>query len=372
MVIAPDGTLIPVGGNDQLTAAALDASGNPVAGATVAWSSLASGIASVSSTGLVTGNAVGQARVVAASQTKADTVIVVVVDNFTLEVAPAAASVDIGKTAPFSVIARSGAGLQIPAPPVTWRSSAVSIATISATGVATGVTAGTTAITATAGAVVSAPAVLVVRDTSAVATACDGIATVDTFRIGITYGYKAVGLVSDGGFTIDADDQGDLKAVVRRSLAGPFSAAWDGDISASSSASITQKKSSGSFVSTLNGGGPMVAFQGTLPKISFIVDLATCKFHLKGGAFIRTRLNDGIGNVTDQDEFVATVQFSGDAKTWRNGLVLFDDVIAAMVTSGAALNPDRDAVSPLGFATSLARADGTLAGQGSGGYVISR
>ncbi|MGE3617251.1 MAG: hypothetical protein AB7L66_15375, partial [Gemmatimonadales bacterium] len=198
---------------------------------------------------------------------------------------------------------------------------------------------------------------------------CDAIAAVDSFAVDITYGYKAVGIVSDGGFEIHADDMGTLKAIVRRQIATPFSVSWSGPIEGS--ASVTQRKISDNFLSTLNGGGPIVPIQGLPPSATLIVDLATCKFRLFGGASIATRLDDGLGHQTNQDAVVASIQFAGDASTWAAGL-RFTGSVAATTPIGAQLQPERNALTPYGFPQSLGLPDGTIGGQAIASLQVVR
>jgi len=79
--IAPEGLTLPVGGLGGLTADARDSRGTPLPGSAVTWSSLNSHIASVDTTGMVTGESVGTTQVLASTGTEADTVPVSVVDS---------------------------------------------------------------------------------------------------------------------------------------------------------------------------------------------------------------------------------------------------------------------------------------------------
>lgn len=73
VIVAPASTDVFVGGVAQLTATPKDASGNPLVGRVVTWQSSNIGIATVSSTGLVTGIAQGSATVTATSEGKSGT-----------------------------------------------------------------------------------------------------------------------------------------------------------------------------------------------------------------------------------------------------------------------------------------------------------
>jgi trimeric autotransporter adhesin len=78
VTIAPDSSTIHVGGTVQLVATARSASGTPIAGRPVVWTSGAPGIASVASDGTVTGLAVGTVVIFAQVSGVAGTATVVV------------------------------------------------------------------------------------------------------------------------------------------------------------------------------------------------------------------------------------------------------------------------------------------------------
>jgi large repetitive protein len=88
--ISPEGATIAIGGSTTLSAAVLGASGAPLTGRTVAWSSLDPGTATVDNGGRVSGVGPGAARIRAAAESAADTVVVTVLERPTLVLAPAA------------------------------------------------------------------------------------------------------------------------------------------------------------------------------------------------------------------------------------------------------------------------------------------
>jgi len=107
-----------------------------------------------------------------------------------LEVTPAATTVEIGGVAQYSVVARDAAGLVVATPPLTWSAATPAVGSIAATGLATGWSLGDTAITATAGGVVSPSAVLhVVKTPTVEAGACNGIAAVREWGVRLAYVY---------------------------------------------------------------------------------------------------------------------------------------------------------------------------------------
>ncbi len=129
----------------QLTATLLDASASPALNRTVAWNSSSPAIAMVSSTGLVTGLAVGTAVISATSETKIGSVTITVVQ-------PTVASITINGNNTSLLLAQTSALTTIildannrPTTTITptWTSSDPTKATISATGVVTAVGGGT-------------------------------------------------------------------------------------------------------------------------------------------------------------------------------------------------------------------------------------
>jgi uncharacterized protein YjdB len=85
--VSPSGeTVIEVGHTVQLTATMKDAAGNVLTGRTVTWSSDDDSIATVSGTGLVTGEEVGSATITATSEGESGTasVMVVITQGFLL------------------------------------------------------------------------------------------------------------------------------------------------------------------------------------------------------------------------------------------------------------------------------------------------
>src|SRR5439155_1542489 len=73
VTVAPPSAGVQVGQTVQLTATPRDASGSPLTGRTVAWSSSNTGVAAVTGTGLVTGVGAGSATVTATSEGKSGT-----------------------------------------------------------------------------------------------------------------------------------------------------------------------------------------------------------------------------------------------------------------------------------------------------------
>ncbi len=368
VTIDPRGLTLPVGGRGQLTASVRDAAGNPMSGVAVTWSSRNPPIASVNA-GTVDGNAVGVTQVIASAGSRADTVAVIVVDGFTLEVTPPAASARVGQSVQFTAIARNSAGDVIPTPPVTWSSSSPGTASISNNGLALGARPGTTNITATAGRVTSTPAVLQVIDSNP-AGPCDGITNVTAFEGQIEYGFKAVRVRTESGAEISADDNGTLKATMTLRSTGPFLALWHGDITGN--ASVTQEMRFGDDITTLRGGGSMVPVPGLgHPQMSLIVNLQTCRYRLIAVAAISATLTErGVAQTSNQQ--VTQMQFENILGAWRLGWLRENDSLPAHSIIWGALNLNKDTLMPLGLAVHLFQGSGDepFVGLASAGYTL--
>jgi uncharacterized protein YjdB len=134
--------------------AAVKTSGNILSGLSLAWSSSAAGVASVSSSGLVTANGTGTAIITAASGNKSgiSTITVLPAGVATVEVTPSSASRRVGESVQLSAVAKDAVGNVLPGEPIAWSSSAASVASVSNAGLVTANAIGTAIITAASGA----------------------------------------------------------------------------------------------------------------------------------------------------------------------------------------------------------------------------
>lgn len=153
--VSPAPAFVVVKGTQQLTAVVRDSVGNAIPGLTVTWQSNNTGVASVSSTGLVTGVTVGSAVVSASIGGFLGTSNVTVQTSITLgpssvAVSPGSATVGIGRTALFTATATDSTGNTYPNTNAVWKSSNTAIVTIDSTGLATGVSAGVATISGSA------------------------------------------------------------------------------------------------------------------------------------------------------------------------------------------------------------------------------
>ena len=149
--VSPTTAAVQVGQTTQLAATARDASGNPLPGDTITWTSWNAPVATVSASGLVTGVAVGTATISAASggQSGTATITVTQVPVAAVAVSPATANLTAGQTAQLSATPKDASGNPLTGRVITWATSNAAVATVSAGGLVTAVAAGSATITAT-------------------------------------------------------------------------------------------------------------------------------------------------------------------------------------------------------------------------------
>ena len=145
VAVTPASSTVAVGQTTQLTATPKDASGGNLANRTVSWSSTNTAVATVSSSGLVTGVAIGGPVTIVASSEGQDGSAVVTVTPppvATVTVAPANPTLTPGAVLQLVPTLLDASGATLTGRVVTWTSSNNGIASVSATGVVTGVALG--------------------------------------------------------------------------------------------------------------------------------------------------------------------------------------------------------------------------------------
>jgi trimeric autotransporter adhesin len=137
VTISPKSDTVSVNAQRQLAATVLDANGHTIANPSVAWSSSNSGVATVSSTGLVQGVAPGTAKITAQSGGKADTntTLVIPAPVASVNVSTASNTVSVGQTTVVTATSKDANGNVLFARAVTWSSSKSLTASVSAGGV---------------------------------------------------------------------------------------------------------------------------------------------------------------------------------------------------------------------------------------------
>src|SRR6266702_4211052 len=181
VAVTPAAASVQVGQTVPLTATPKDASGTPLSGRVINWSSSNTAFATVSSSGVVSGVAAGVATITATSegqsgsssitvsnvpvaavatgaatitatsegQSGTASITVTPVPVATVAVTPASASVDEGKTVQLTATPKDVNGNPLSGRVVTWTSSNTAAATVSSSGLVTAKLAGSTTITAT-------------------------------------------------------------------------------------------------------------------------------------------------------------------------------------------------------------------------------
>jgi uncharacterized protein YjdB len=145
VTVSPVSASVPQGQTVQLTATPKDASGTPLTGRVVTWSSGNTAVATVSPSGLVTGvGAGGPVTITATSEGKSGTAAISVtsVPVASVSVTPASASVPQGQTVQLTATPKDASGTALTGRVVTWSSANTAIATVSPSGLVTGVGAG--------------------------------------------------------------------------------------------------------------------------------------------------------------------------------------------------------------------------------------
>ena len=183
VVVTPAQPTLVVGRTVTLTAQALSASGQPLMGRTVTWSSSTPSIADVTTSGGVIAASAGSAVVFASIDGVLGwaNVTVVPVPVASVTVSPATTSVAMGQTSQLSAVLRDASGNVLTGRVVSWSSSQTSIATVTSAGVVTGVSAGTATITATSEGQAGSATVSVVSPGVRTLTITPSSATVNAF-----------------------------------------------------------------------------------------------------------------------------------------------------------------------------------------------
>lgn len=150
VAVTPVTATVLIGATQQLTATLKDEQGVTLTGRQVTWTSADTAVATVSTTGMVTGKAAGTVSITASSEGKSgSTSITVPPPVATVAVTPSAAAVLIGQTQQLTAELRAANGQLLSGRTVAWSSSDQNKVTVTSAGVVTAVASGTATITAT-------------------------------------------------------------------------------------------------------------------------------------------------------------------------------------------------------------------------------
>jgi len=151
VTVTPSSATVAIGQTVQLTATPKDANGNPLTGRAISWSSSDNNVATVNSSGLVTGVVAGSVTITATSEGQSGTASITVsgVPVATVAVTPPSASVQAGQTQQLTATLKDANGNVLTGRTVTWSSNNTTVASVNGTGLVTAKVAGSATITAT-------------------------------------------------------------------------------------------------------------------------------------------------------------------------------------------------------------------------------
>ena len=152
-----------------LAAVVKDQRGEPIAGASVTWSTSDAAKATVSASGVVAGLVPGAVTITAASGNASGTFGVTITPGTVaaVTVSATASTIVVGAAATLTATPKDAAGRALAGRSITWSSANASIATTTQAGVVTGVLPGTASISATTDGVTGASAITVTAPTLA-------------------------------------------------------------------------------------------------------------------------------------------------------------------------------------------------------------
>src|SRR4029079_6028070 len=151
VVVSPPTSTLVIGAQVPLQASVQDAGGKVVTGVSVLWSGQDSKVASVSSSGVVTGVAVGTTQVAASANGKSGIAAITVQKTpvATVTVRPSRIDATPGVKTPLTGIAYDAAQNALTDRTITWTTSNSGVATVDANGMVTAVAPGSATITGT-------------------------------------------------------------------------------------------------------------------------------------------------------------------------------------------------------------------------------
>jgi uncharacterized protein YjdB len=161
--ITPGTDTVSSGHTVQLTAHAADSAGNELTGRTVGWASSDEGVATVSTSGLVTAAKIGTTTITATSEGVHATASIRVAAGGVAKITvdPGSVGLVAGKTQQLSASMKDESGNALATQGITWSSANNSIASVSTSGMVTALHTGSTTISASANGITGQASVVV-------------------------------------------------------------------------------------------------------------------------------------------------------------------------------------------------------------------
>lgn len=152
VTVTPTTATANVGATANLTGAAFATGGAPLPGRVFSWASSNTGVAAVTSLGVVHGISPGSATITGTSEGKSATatVTVLLAPVASVTITPGTGTVGLGETLQLTATVKDAGGNTLTGRAVTWQSSNAFIVSVSNVGVARGLALGDVTITATA------------------------------------------------------------------------------------------------------------------------------------------------------------------------------------------------------------------------------
>jgi uncharacterized protein YjdB len=152
-----------VGDVQNASASTRDANGNTLNGRTIAWTSSNPGVASVSSTGVITANAVGATAITASSEGQFATAAITVTPNVSsIVISLPQGTLTVGNQTQATATPKDAGGTTLTGVAITFGTSNPAVASVTSNGLVTAIAPGTVNISATSG-VITASASLTVN-----------------------------------------------------------------------------------------------------------------------------------------------------------------------------------------------------------------
>lgn len=324
VLVSPTSLTLNVAASAPLVAVAVGAAGDTLPGRTITWTSANQSVATVSSTGLVTGVAAGTTQVVATSEGRSATIpITVQAGNVgggitaRVDLVPSIVLLSAGQTLPLTAVAYDSAGTALAGKAITFSSSNSAVASISPAGVLTAVAAGLATITATVDGKSGTSVVTVVGSTQP--------------------GPVARVVVTPGGLTLPVRRPDQLTAVaydsVGRAVPGAaytWTSSSPGVATVTNSGYVTAVAAGSTTITATTAGKSATALVTVIPQ--------------SGGSVARVDITPATASVAVN----STVQLTGTARDAQGNVTT--DEIPLWLT----LNPVVATVSPNGLVTGLA------------------